>query len=95
MPEDEIEAAYGADAPDSEDDFEIWEENWQSWKVFSALTTQWIVRDGLFGGTYQGIRYSSIQPVMWAYGVKDRRAVFDDVREMERAALGVLNGAEQ
>ena len=92
MPEAEIEEAYGADAAPEEADFEVWEENWVSWEVFRALQTQWIVRQGLMSGAFQGINYASIQPVMWAYGVKDRRAVFDDVRLMEMAALEVFNG---
>lgn len=91
MSDDEIEAVFGPDEPAEDGAFGVWEENWLASEVFLALSTQWIVRSGLWGESFQGIRYSSVQPVLWAFGVKDRRAVFEDVRVMEAAALGVFN----
>ncbi|SEE38781.1 DUF1799 domain-containing protein [Pseudomonas coleopterorum] len=66
----------------------VWPENWPSFCVFESMTTQW--RSGPGGAT--GLDYVSIPVVMRLVGVEKKRRpmVFEDVRVMEAAALGVM-----
>lgn len=69
---------------------EIWPENWQAIMVFEALSTQWNV--GMAG--IVGLRYEVLPAVLRACGVaaSDRPRMFQQIRIMERAALGVMRG---
>lgn len=71
------------------DEVEVWPENWPALDLFAALATQW--RVGMNGAT--GLDYSAVPVVMDLHGIKPeaRRECFEDVRVMERAALGVMN----
>jgi hypothetical protein len=70
------------------EEVEVWPENWLAFGIFSGLQTQWLV--GMNGPI--GLNYAALYPLL------DRRIsdpeewdlVFDDIREMERAALAAL-----
>lgn len=70
---------------------EIWPDNLEAFNLFVAMQTQW--RIGMNGAT--GIDYSALPTVMDLYPVPQerRRALFEDIRLMEREALKVM--AEQ
>lgn len=74
---------------DEDDDCEVWQENWQSVTLFLALSTQWNVSPA---GSALGINYVSIESIMRIFSIKKKKrvAMFDDIRLMELAALGVL-----
>ncbi len=82
----ERKLATGNDA----DGCEVWPENWESVTLFLALQTQWTVSPA---GRFIGINYPSVESLMNIPGVKKKRrvAMFDDIRLMELAALGVLH----
>ena len=69
--------------------FAIWPENREAVEVFLALSTQW--RFEGMSGTYFGLDYPGVEAALRMLRIKDRRAVFDDLRAMERAALEELN----
>lgn len=82
----------GLPEPDpNADAFEIWPENWETLTIFMALTTQFNGIAGMAGVVWTGINYPSVLTVFELYGVSDRRAMFEDLRAMELAALEVLN----
>jgi len=67
---------------------EIWPDNIIAVNVFVAMSTQW--RTGVSGAT--GLDYGVLPHVMRlvGVGVKDRAAVFDEIRLMEDAALEMM-----
>lgn len=73
------------------EDFELFEDNVQSARVFDAMTTQW--RRGGMDGIPTGLDYAPLPVVMRLCGVKpsERRAVFEDVRTMELETLNVMS----
>lgn len=82
----------GLGANTAPDVFEVWPENWETLGVFLALGTQWQRVMGLAGAVVTGIHYPAVTTVFEIYGVTDRRAMFEDLRAMESAALAVFNG---
>lgn len=64
---------------------EVWPDNWTVFTIFEDLSTQWLAGPG---GPI-GLNYGSIKPVLGFRGIKrnQRRAIFDDLRIMETAAL--------
>ena len=66
---------------------EVWPDTLRSVLVFDALGSQWIYAG--MGGIPTGIVYASIEPVLRVQKVpaEDWALVFDDIREMEAAAL--------
>lgn len=68
-----------------EQDVAIWQENAATVEVFSAMLTQWNVGPG---GAI-GLRYEVLPALFDLRGTPtgDRRAIFDGIRVMERAAL--------
>lgn len=76
-----------------DDDFLVFEENWQAVGIFSAMATQWKLIAGAADVLYMGLEYQAIEPVLRLEGVPatDWRQVFQDLRVMERAALPLLN----
>lgn len=76
-----------------DDDFRVFEENWQAVGIFSVMATQWKLVAGAADVLYMGLDYGSIEPVLRLEGVPaaDWRQVFQDLRVMERAALPLLN----
>ncbi|WP_338513399.1 DUF1799 domain-containing protein [Pseudomonas poae] len=77
------------DIPDKE--VGIWPDNWDAFKVFEAMSTQW--RIGACGAT--GMDYSVLSGVIRMCGVpiSQRESIFGDFRRMEAEALQVM--AEQ
>ncbi|WP_447096860.1 DUF1799 domain-containing protein [Pseudomonas sp. CF10PS3] len=77
------------DIPDKE--VGIWPDNWDAFKVFEAMSTQW--RTGACGAT--GMDYSVLSGVIRMCGVplSQRQTIFSDFRRMEAEALHVM--AEQ
>lgn len=83
-------AAAGLTAEDYEDDwFEVWPENWQAYRIFRDLQSQW--RVGLSGRT--GLDYNVLFRKMDRLGLSpdDYERLEEDVRVMEFAALSVMN----
>ncbi|AKJ41477.1 DUF1799 domain-containing protein [Pragia fontium] len=80
-------AAAGLSPDDFEDQIiEILPDVLPSFNVFKALSTQW--RRGMDGPT--GLDYGCLQPVMELMEIKNKATVFEDIRQMERAALSVM-----
>lgn len=78
------------DAADYEaEPIEVWEDNLESVRVFSMLSTQW--RAGMAGPT--GLDYAAVLAVLRLHGLSDERAraVFEDIQTMEHAALRVIH----
>ncbi|WP_322105851.1 DUF1799 domain-containing protein [Paraburkholderia sp. J41] len=97
-------AAFGARQSDvdaarkqaAEAAFEVFPENWDAVRLFEALSTQWrAVAFGTMAGArvlHMGLDYAVFEPVARLIGIRKRRraAVFQQIRVMEDAALGVL-----
>lgn len=92
-PDEVIESARQNMAGDSDDAFEVWEENWLSLLFFLAVSTQWNVAAGMSGLFYVGLNHSAVEANMNMRGIKKqaRLDLCNDVLLMERAALEVLN----
>ena len=80
--------AFGLSAEDLEHDMEVWPENWQAFRLFNALSTQW--RTGACGAT--GLDYTSIRDVAGYLGIKKKHIpkIFPDLQVMEIEALAVM-----
>lgn len=83
-------AAFGlslADIPEKE--CEVLADNWQSFSLFNALSTQW--RTGACGAT--GLDYTSIRDVAGYLGIKKKQIaeIFPDLQVMEAEALLVMS----
>lgn len=75
-------------------DFEVFEDNWQSFIFFAGLKTQWQVTAIPMGGIlYMGIPSPSIESEMNIKRIpnKQRLELLYDIRVMEESALAVLN----
>lgn len=70
---------------------EVWPDTLKSVQVFDALGSQWIYAG--MGGVPTGIVYGSIEPVLRVLTVpaEDWPQVFDDIRELEAAALAEMH----
>lgn len=71
-----------------EETIEIWPESLAAFNVFQAMSTQW--RIGMNGPT--GLDYN-VLPEIWRrlrIPKKERDQTFEDLQEMERAALCVM-----
>lgn len=68
---------------------DIWPENYPSYEVFSAMSTQW--RVSMNG--YTGLDYCALNEVWRRLKVKpsDRDDIFHDLRYMESVALEEMN----
>jgi hypothetical protein len=77
--------------PDLDRPAEVWPENWPALLLFLRLQNQWH-RDP--EGRRQGLRFEALQSAMWMKDVKraDRPRLFDELVDMQDAALEVLNG---
>lgn len=75
--------------PDEPDQFEIWPENEESLRTFIACSTQWRI----IGTRLAGLDYVALHAAMVMLGMTRTREIFDDVRNMESAALGEMNRA--
>jgi len=84
---------YGLSPSDYDDTFEVWPDNWPSFRVMDSMWTQW--RAGAGGAT--GLDYGVLPNVMRLVGIpaKDRPRVFQDIRVMESEALAVMAEARE
>lgn len=80
-----FERAFGF--PPDLDDVEVVPDVWESYLVFSAMSTQW--RVGMNGAT--GLDYSVIPNVLELLNIKNKATIFDDLRVMELKALELIN----
>lgn len=71
----------------------MWPENWDAALLFAAVASQWRVAAGLGGVVYLGLDYAAVEAVMRMrrYPGARRAELFEQVRLMEAAALGVRN----
>ena len=76
-----------AAARQTDDDFPVWDDNWQVVDLFLKLQTQWVVT---MGGVV-GLNYGSVDFCLKIYGIEDKREIFEGLRVMEMAALQILN----
>lgn len=79
------------------DDFEVFEENWESVLFFLGLNTQWNLIGLPTGGSHiTGINYQAVQSVLHIQHIPKFkwRALFLDIQIMEKAALEVINKAK-
>lgn len=74
---------YGGELSDFIPQVEIWPENWEIFRIFSQLSTQW--RTGMGGAT--GLDYASVRWLLDLNGVEDVKAALSDIQVMEAAAL--------
>ncbi|SPY78170.1 Uncharacterised protein [Providencia rustigianii] len=80
-----FERAFGF--PPNIDDVEVVPDVWESYLVFSAMSTQW--RIGMNGAT--GLDYSVIPNLLELLNIKNKATVFDDLRVMELKALELMS----
>ena len=94
----EIEREISAGQARREDGLDVWPDNALAWDVWLQLTTEWNVAFGAMGGiAYLGLPARAIEStanLMGIRGRKKRARLFQELKEMEEAALPVLNGAE-
>jgi hypothetical protein len=67
--------------------FEVWEENWDALVMWSRVQTQWRTS---MGGVV-GLDYGAIAWVFRLYEVDDQRSLLEDLQVMEAAAMAKLN----
>lgn len=67
------------------DGFPIWAENWPTLMAWLDLETQWRVTAGAKSLIWTGLDYAAVEIVLRRRKHADH--VFDDLQEMEKAAL--------
>lgn len=82
------------------DEFEVWEQNWETVLAFLAVSTQW--RSVPFGGgmapmqvIYQGLDYTAVRAGLEGFGFEATPALWRGLHVMEAAARNVLNGIRE
>jgi len=76
------------------DEFEVWDENWDTVMMFLRMQTQWNVT---MGG-YVGLKYEVLlgaSGLMSLYDVDNPREMLEGLRVMEAAALLALNKSDK
>ena len=74
--------------PDSKNEnFEVWDENWDIVMMFLRLQTQWNV---VMGG-FTGLKYEALRWMCDLYSVEDPKTMLEGIQIMEAAALQELN----
>ena len=72
-------------------DFEVWEENWDTVMMFMRLSTQWQASmSGLVG-----LHYPSLEWLCKLYAVAEPVALFEGIQVMERTALICMNDSRK
>lgn len=76
---------------DEGDDFEVWEENWESLEWFLKLSRRWVFNQ--FNGKRLRFDDQAAMTQFKIHGVKKakRQAIMDDLLAMEDVVLEVLN----
>jgi hypothetical protein len=79
----------------TEDVFEVWEENWESFLYFLEVSNHWtVVAKGMSEKEFVGLNYTCIESIIRTFKpVKKskRQDLYRDLRIIEIAALPVLN----
>lgn len=87
-----IDQVLAAEADKDEGDgdavFWLWPENKTSWEFFRFVDRQW--RYGAMGGIF-GLDLATAVALMPAFNIRDQRAMLEDLKAMEGAALPLLN----
>ena len=73
-------------AEPEEEDFEIWDEHWQVFEIFSQLQTQWRYVES----NITGMEYAPFFELLSLYAVNNRRQAFEDFQVLESAALEIF-----
>jgi hypothetical protein len=81
---DDAAAAALGQADDPHAPLAMWPENWPALTLFLQLQTQWRFTAA---GVLQGLRYGEVQVVMQLLKLKKKRRLFEQLQEMEQAAL--------
>lgn len=75
------------DDASADEDFEVWPENWEVVQMFLRCQTQW--RTTGMGGVI-GFDYGAVAWLFRLHGVKDQRALLEDLQIMEAAVLAAF-----
>lgn len=70
-----------------EKDYEIWEEHWQIFEIFTRLQTQWRFLES----RAIGIDYSTLFELLSLYAVSNRQQAFSDFQILEAKAVEIFN----
>jgi ABC-type thiamine transport system substrate-binding protein len=82
-------AVFGLALPELEtdDNCEIWEENWSVVEMFLRVETQWrTTMNGVLG-----LDYGAVAWILRLYEVENQRSMLEDLQVMEAAAMATLN----
>lgn len=94
VPAEDIAKFIGERKPNSsEQDFEVWPDNWVTFIFFIELATQWRVVSGMAGNVMLGLDYPGVEAMMRIKNIpkKQKLTLFTELQIMEREALEVLN----
>ena len=70
-----------------QEDFEVWDENWEAMMMFLRMQTQWNVSmNGLVG-----LNYQALEILIRLYKIEEPLKLFERVQVIERAALVKMN----
>lgn len=70
-----------------QEDFEVWDENWEAMMMFLRMQTQWNVSmSGLVG-----LNYQALEILIRLYKIEEPLKLFEKVQVIERAALVKMN----
>ncbi|OCG28206.1 hypothetical protein A9G11_11930 [Gilliamella sp. wkB108] len=87
-PSKEELAAFGLTEDDYEDEYiEVWQDNLDALRLFSAMSTQW--RTSIGGIT--GLDYNCLPWVMKMQNIKEDEHIFSDIQLMESEALKIVH----
>lgn len=87
----------GVSLPDSyfePETCDCWPEHWDALQVFLSCGSQWRTIAGAKAIIYQGLDYGAIETVIRLRGIAEPWQVFEQVGQIERGALEVINGAQ-
>ncbi len=90
------EAADWVGLQDEPEQFEVWPENAQTFKIFMSMATQWRWIPGM-QPQRDGLDFTTFELEMSAAGVKKKQVtdVFQGIKAMERAALNAWRAAQK
>ena len=78
----------------TEEHYEVWEENWESLMMFLRIQTQWnVAMTGFIGLRYEVL--FGANGLMRLYDIENPRDLLEDIQVMEAEALKELNKREK
>lgn len=78
----------------TEEHYEVWEENWESLMMFLRMQTQWNVAMTSFIGLKYEVLFGA-NGLMRLYDIENPRDLLEDIQVMEAEALKELNKREK